>query len=541
MRDGVGHWIALLIALAVALAGCQGEAGRGGRLNITVDADGSSRVYTYDDPVSVGQFLEAIGVSLNALDEVNPPLYTQLRDGLRITITRVVERQECVREPVPFQTQYIPSERLPLNEQQIGQTGEPGENEICYLITEKNGVEIGRNPGVPVPIRPARDEIIYVGAEPSETVVNIDGVLAYISGDQAWIIERSTSRRRPVAEIGGLDRRVFDLSDDGRQLLFTRSTDDENDPEFSNELWAVLNTRDSSPEAVQLFPNDVLSAQWIPGRANTLSYSTAVPTNDQIGWRAYNDLFVVELDPQTGEAISDSLDEVIAQNALGAYAYWGRRFLWSPSGEQLAWANADSVGLVDLEAGEFVPRLSFAEYATLLPIVWVPALSWSESGTLITTAHGLPYGSESREDSIVFDLAVLDVENDLALPTFRPRSGIWSSPAYSPLIAGPDGQPQAFIAYFQAREPLNSLGSSYDLWLADSDGSNARKIFPGPDDPGQGFRSPDPEDGIAWSPTGQQLAFIYQQNLWIYDLEIGVAYAITSDGQAARPRWSRTP
>src|SRR5690606_31973852 len=112
-----------------------------------------------------------------------------------------------------------------------------------------------------------------------------------------------------------------------------------------------------------------------------------------------------------------------------------------------------------------------------------------------------PYGSESREDSIVFDLAVLDLEGGVTLPTFRARSGIWSNPVYSPLIEGPDGEQEQYIAYFQAREPLNSLGSSYELWIADSDGSNARMVFPGPDDPGQGFRSPDPEDGIAWSPT----------------------------------------
>lgn len=537
----IGRMIALLLVLGVTLAACQDEGGAGGRFNITVDADGASRVYTYDKPVSVGQFLEAIDVTLDALDEVNPPLYTQLRDGLRITVTRVVERQECVREPVPFKRQVIPSERLKPGEEQIGQTGEAGENEICYLITEKNGVEVSRNPGIPVPVRPARDEIVYVGAEPSEAVISIDGVLAYISGDQPWIIERSTARRRPVAEVGGLDRRVFDLSADGRQLLFTRATEDENDPVFSNELWAVLNTSARTPQAVQLFPNDVLSAQWVPGRANTLSYSTAVPTSDQIGWRAYNDLFTVELDPQTGEAISDSVEQIVEQNALGAYAYWGRRFLWSPSGERLAWANADSVGTVDLERGEFVPLLSFAEYATLLPLVWVPTLSWSEDGLLITTAHGAPYGTESREDSIVFDTAVLDAENELVLPTFRAKSGIWSSPSYSPLIEDADGRTETLVAYFQAREPLNSLGSTYDLWIADADGSNARKVFPGPDDPGQGFRSPDPEDGIAWSPTGAQLAFIYQQNLWIYDLDTGLASAVTSDGQAARPRWSGAP
>ena len=99
-------------------------------MNITVDADGTSRVYTHDRAVSVGQFLEAINVTLNEWTRSIRHCTPQLRDGLRITITRVVERQECVREPVPFQTQYIPSERL-TNEQQIGQTGEPGESGIA--------------------------------------------------------------------------------------------------------------------------------------------------------------------------------------------------------------------------------------------------------------------------------------------------------------------------------------------------------------------------------------------------------------------------
>lgn len=535
------RYLAWLVVLTALLAACQDQPGSGGRLNITVYADGSSRVYSYDDPVSVGQFLQAIDVTLNPLDEVNPPLYTQLRDGLRITITRVEERQECAREPIPFQRQLVPSERLRPDEQQIGQTGEVGELEVCYLVTTKDGVEVSRNLSSRVPIRPARDEIVYVGVEPSETAISVEGTLAYISGDQPWIIEGNTSRRRPAAEIGGLDGRVFDLSPDGRQLLFTRATADTGDPDFSNELWAVLDTRARVPQAVQLFPNDVLSAQWVPGRPNTLSYSTAVPSTDQIGWRAYNDLFVVELDPATGEAISDSLEQIIEQNALGAYAYWGRRFLWSPAGDRLAWANANSIGTVDLETGEFVPLLSFAAYSTLLPLVWVPTLSWSDEGYLVTIAHGAPYGTESPEDSIVFDTAVIDVENALVIPEFRAKTGIWSSPTYSPLVEGTNGQPERYIAFFQAREPLNSLGSTYDLWVADSDGSNARRVFPAPGDPGQGFRSPDPEDGIAWSPSGRHLAFIYQRNLWVYDLESGVAYPITSDGQASRPRWSGAP
>jgi len=71
--------------------------------------------------------------------------------------------------------------------------------------------------------------------------------------------------------------------------------------------------------------------------------------------------------------------------------------------------------------------------------------------------------------------------------------------------------------------------------VADRDGSNARVVFPGAERPGL---RPDPEDGIAWSPSARQIALIYQGNLWVIDVKTGQAYQITSDGQASRPRWS---
>ncbi len=234
---------------------------------------------------------------------------------------------------------------------------------------------------------------------------------------------------------------------------------------------------------------------------------------------------------------------MISPNALGSYAYWGRRFLWSPDGTHLAWANADSVGLVNLETGEFETLLSFAEYAPLLerfqtPVVWTPTLSWADDNHLITTVHGEPYADESPQDSIIFDISVVDVTTGLVFDPLLPQSGIWSSPSYSPTFEGEDGNPTYLIAYLQAREPLNSPGTAYDLVVVDRDGSNARVVFPGADR--AGLRAPDPEDGIAWSPTGRQIAIIYQGNLWIIDLVSGQSYAITSDGQASRPRWSRT-
>lgn len=531
----------VLVLAAGLLAACGDDGGSGsGEYSVTVSVDGTSRVYTYSRQVSVGLFLQSIGVTVNDLDQVNPPLYTQLANGMRITVSRVVERVECEDQPVAPNVIEQPTHQIAPGERQVIQTGVEGIETVCYRIVEQDGQQIGeRSESSRTPKQAARDEVIAVGVAPPNTSVPIDGRLAFISGGQAMIIENSTDTLRPLTSGSQLDRRVFDLSPDGRGLVYTVSTANTSDPEFSNELWAVMNTGSGTPAPVQLVPTDVIYAQWVPGRENpTVSYSTASPVSDVPNWQAYNDLYVMELDPQSGEITT--ADGIVSQNSIGAYAYWGRRYRWSEDGTQVAWALADSVGLVDLETGDFLTLLTFPEYATALVSYWVwePTLSWSADGHLITTIHGAPYGSESPEESIIFDTAVADPASSLLIAPFLRETGIWTTPTYSPPLIDAQGDARYSIAYFKARDPLNSPGAQYDLWVADADGSNARLLFPGPSRAGL---RPDPEDGIAWGPTGRQIAVIYQNNLWIVDVQTGEGTQITSDGQSSRPRWSREP
>lgn len=532
-------WRSLVVLVVLAfLAACQGGGPGSGEFTVTVDVDGQSRVYTYSKAISVGEFLKEIGITLNELDQVNPRQHVQISNGLRITITRVVERAECEERVLPYETTRQLTQSLAPGEQQIAQTGENGTEQVCFRVTEHDGVPVDRVEASRIVIKPPRSEIMLVGSEPPETLVPIKGTLAYTSNGQAWVIQGTTTQLRRLTTDGRLDGRVFELSADGRRLIYTRSTENSDDPEFSNELWTILDTRAGTPQPVQLVPNDVRFAQWLPAEGGlSVSYSTAEPTTGVPNWEAYNDVYTMQLDPETGTTLN--LEEIVSANALGAYAYWGRRYRWSPDGQQLAWALADSVGLVDLETGDFVTLVTFPEYSTALANfwVWIPTLAWSDDGRLLTITHGPPYGSERDVESIVFDMAVLDPAQNLVVNPLFSRSGIWSNPTYSPTITGPDGSPTNSIAYFQAREPLNSPGSQYDLMIADSDGSNARVLFPGPERPG--FRSPDPEDGIAWGPEGRHIAVIYQNNLWLIDVETGLAHQITSDGQASRPRWSR--
>ena len=536
--------LCVIVLAGVLLGACGNSDLRSNDFSITVDVDGERLVYRYSKYVSVGQFLDEIGVVLSELDEVNPLLQTQVRDGMRITVTRVVQREECETELIPFGTDYVPSQSLSPGQERLGQTGAEGEAQVCYRITEKDGVQTSRDQiGPPIVLQSPRNEIIYVGSEPPETLIPIEGVLTFISGGQAWIIQGNTANLNPLTEDGFLDGRVFELSQNGRQLLYTRSTPDEDDPSFSNELWAILDTTASFPRPIQLVPEDVRSAQWVPGQPPyTVSYTTANPISDGAGWRAYNDLYLMQLDPENGASLAEGFREVISANSLGSYAYWGRRFKWSPDGAYLAWTNADSIGLVDLEEGAFTTLMTFPEYAPLLEhpggAIWVPTLSWSEDGYLLATMHGDPYADEAPKDSIIFDTAVMNVDSGLQINPFISQVGIWSSVTYSPMVTGPDGNPTYRIAYLKARDPLNSPGTEYDLWVVDRDGSNARPVFPGLDKPG--LRLPDPEDGITWSPMARQIALIHQGNLWIIDVNSGQAYSITNDGQASRPRWSRS-
>lgn len=535
--------VVVLLSVLVLVA-CQGQGADPNDFTITVDVDGQRVVYRFNKRVSVGQFLDEVGVLLGEYDEVNPLLQTQVRDGMRITVTRVVYRDDCVREPLAYGRVYQPYQGLQPGEEVLGQTGEPGELQVCYRITEKDGVQTSRDEISRIVLKEPRDEIIFVYSEPLDTLIPIDGTLVFISGGRAMRIQGITANMTPLTEDALLDGRVFELSADGRRLLYTRKTADPADPDFSNELWAILDTAADFPRPVQLVPEDVRAAHWVPNpRAYTLSYSTAKPRAEGAGWQAYNDLYIAQLDPDSGAMLPNDFKEIIPPNALGSYAYWGRRLAWSPDGARLAWSNADSIGLVNLDTGEFETLLTFPEYAPLLErfqgaMVWTPTLSWSENGQLLTTVHGPPYAGEAPEDSIIFDVAVIDVETGLVINPFRPQGGIWANPVYSPVFEGPDGNPTYQIAYLQAREPLNSPGTQYDLVVMDRDGSNARVVFPGPGRPG--LRAPDPEDGIAWSPTGRQIALIYQNNLWVIDLKADQAYQITSDGQASRPRWSRT-
>lgn len=502
-------------------------------LFVSLFVDGRELTFQYDAPVTVGEFLQQAEIEVGELDRVSPPEFTQIVDGMRVTIVRVEEQIDCQETDIPYSQQIVYNEGLEAGEQLLGQAGENGVEEVCYRVFIEDGirrdpVEISR-----VVLKEPQPELIFEGPTGQLDPVPITGTLAYIGNNNAWIMQGSSTTKRPLTTDGDLDQRVFSLSADGRRLIFTRSVRNPARSNFLNQLWLIGDTTTDTP-AVQLVPEDVLYAAWIPGRDNTISYSTGEGRQAAPGWQAFNDLWTMRIDPRTGEALS--INSILDPSSGGLYGWWGTVFEWSPQGDALAWVRADSMGLVDLETAELIPLLQYPLFNTRADWSWRAGVSWSDNADLLlTTVHGEPIGSEPPEFSPVFHVAVTNQAGDFQA-NIVDNAGIWSSPRYSPLISNPDSEyPDGYIAYLQARDISNSINNQaeYDLYVADRDGSNPRRIFPENGRPG--LNAP---QQLAWSPDGQQIAFIYQGNLWIIDVETSVANQLTLDGGASRPVWT---
>lgn len=523
--------LAAAVLTMVLLAACQPQDDP--TMIITLAVDGRELAIPQESPVTVGEILRAQEVELGPLDQVNPPEYSQITDGMRITVARVREESECTEIEVPFARRTIPNEALAPGETRLAQPGQSGIEQTCYRVVFIDNVRQNPVPISRVPLREPQDEIVYIGPSGELDPTSVDGTLAYLSNGNAWIMRGSSSAKRPLTDSSDLDGRVLSLSADGRSLLYTRASTDASGAIF-NQLWLIEDATTDSPP-VALVPQNVLSAAWVPSQPNTISYSTGEKSTSAPGWRSNNDLFLMTIDARSGQALT--VNPLVPASSAGLYSWWGTEFTWSPSGALLAWVRADSMGLVDLVTGELKPLLSYPVFETRQSWSWRATVSFSPAEDLIlTTVHGEPIGNEPPQTSPVFHVAVVAASGAFSAEVAR-NTGIWSTPRFSAALTDPNtGSATWQLAYLRARNLSNSINQSaeYDLVAADRDGSNPRVIFPAAGQPGVNA-SAEP----IWNPVGSHLALIYQGNVWLVDASSGVANQVTLDGAASHPVWAR--
>ena len=103
----------LCIFVLAFIAGCNTEEPQTA-ITVRVIADGRQRVYQIFEPNTVEQFLREpeVAIELSPLDRMNPEPWTQLFDGIIITIVRVTENIECVEGEIPYRQENQPVEGL---------------------------------------------------------------------------------------------------------------------------------------------------------------------------------------------------------------------------------------------------------------------------------------------------------------------------------------------------------------------------------------------------------------------------------------------
>jgi resuscitation-promoting factor RpfB len=517
-------------ALLLLLIGCAVEGGPttavSSPIQVHLFADSQS-LSLETEASNVRELLAEAGIEVSESDEVTPPLYTPLTGDETITIVRRSESLETVTQGIPFARKIVRSEAMNADDPPlIVQAGRPGLQETTIRIVYRDGLESERWPTQTLVIEPPQDEIVMVGIGAARDNVSFVGLLAYISDGTAVLLRGASAFPEQLNVGGQLDGRVFRLSPSGGHLLYSRV---DGDPaSFNNALYLIETRRDAEPR--DLGVGNVLWADWNPASEaaiGEIAYTTAISISTPPGWEANNDLWRGII--PTNES-ADFAPEQIVEAYAALYSWWGGNFAWSPAGTQIAYSYANEVGLINLAParGE-APRIvlqTFSEFDPPGDWVWVPTLTWSPDGRFLAFTR---HDSDDPAD-VVFANWAIDTANGLAA-RFVADAGMWAHLHWATHPAAPEP-----IAFLRTTNPLDSQRSSYTLWLMDRDGSNARQIYP-PANENSYF--PRQQSFMAWGPTGQELAFIFNNDLYLYTLVEGVARRLTEGGASnASPTWA---
>lgn len=490
-------------------------------------ADGETR-NLMTEATTVRELLAEAQVALGEADEVTPPLFTPLTEGMRVTVVRVREELVAIPQTIPFARRTVRNESMAADEPPlIVQAGQSGLQEVTVRIVYRDGLESERWETAVTVIDPAQDEIVMVGMGAGRGNLAFAGNLAYMSDGAAVILRGNTAFPEQLNVGGPLDGRVFELSPGGSHLLYSRVPVEA--ASFNNSLWLLSTERGAQPEPLGV--SNVLWAGWNPAVPEQLdiAFTTAISTTTPPGWEANNDLWRGTIDPDDAAAFAP---EQLVESYPATFGWWGGNYAWAPNGRFIGYSFANEVGVLDLAAEIPVRRVlhRFPEYNTLADWVWVPTLTWSPDGRFLAfPSAARANGSEQpRFDGWVYDV-VTGING-----RFVEQAGMWGHLHWAPR-SGED-LANSHIAFLRTSNPLDSLRSSYTLWLMDRDGSNGRQVYP---PPGENSFFPQDPHFMSWGPTGRDIAFIFNDALYLFNLDSKEANRVTQDdARSSHPTWA---
>jgi hypothetical protein len=495
---------------------------------VTLVVGGEPQTVT-TEVLTVRELLAEAKVTLDENDRVVPAETAFIEDGMTVRVIRVDVRIETEQREIPFEQEVGRDASIPVGETRLLQAGVTGLEEITYRITSEDGVDVDRQVIQRVMRHEPRNEIVLLGAQAELKPVPITGTVVFVADRNAWAMQTTSPNQRRLTHTGDLDGHVLALSPDGSHLLFTRVATETGEGAPINTLW-MIGTAAADAEPIRLGAESILWADWAPecqgapiGAACRIAYSTGARADGDPGWRAENDLWVAW--PRASDGRLSKQQRIVGPSAGGTYGWWGTTYAWSPRGENLAYARADEVGVVNVYSGAQIPLLRFSPYRTYASWAWTPTVSWSSEGMFIaTTLHGPSPTGEAPEDSPVFDIWAFDATGTISTE-LSSEAGMWAAPAYAP-----EGD---YIAFFRSRSAYASKTSGYDLCLMDRDGSDQRRLFPPEGEIGLEYHP----HMMAWGPGGDRLIVVYHGNLYLIDTTTGEVQQLTSGGNATAVLW----
>ncbi len=495
------------------------------KITVNVEKGGNLLTGTCAAGSTVEQALQELKVKYQPEDIITPVLSTVLSEDTTVKITSVTFEEEQKEQPIPFKSLTVQNESIPEGETYIIQAGQNGSEKITIKSTFEDGVLVSQVTSERNVIRDAVPEILMYGVKAEHAPIQIPGKIVYISNGSAWLLENTTGNRIPIVTSGDLDGRVLDLSSDGEWLLYSRKT--QNDA--INSLW-MLHITDWNAKPIDLRISNVIHfAAWLPGEARRLLYSTVTPQESAPGWKANNDL-LFRLVSDTGMLMED--ETIVQANDEGPYSWWGTEFYLSKDGRTLLYATPGSIGKIDRLTGEKKELTKIQPYEkTRSDWAWIPGVTWSSDETAAFFAfHGEIEGTTKSYDPTDFNIGKINLSDGQAAE-IKSGTGLFSQPAASPLFE--DGS--SYIAYMQTISPLQSESSRYRIMLMDSDGGNAKAVFPLDE---EDYVTP---QRVIWSPTTvanqSWIAIIYKSNIWLVNPFTGIYNQITIDQSVTKMIW----
>lgn len=474
----------------------------------------------------VAEALADNGIELGELDRTIPARDAVLTSTITITVTRVEHNLEVQEEEIPFTTNTLPNETMPLGERQIIQEGVNGLQEITYQHVIENGTEISSSVISRTIVREPQNEIIMEGVQSPNVPVTLNGKIAYLTAGNAWLMSRSTTNRQALVTSGDLDWRIFELSPDGNWLLFSRKPKTAQ-TDAINSLW-VVSTVDPKASPIDLgIANVVHFAGWSPVEERTIVCSTAEMRPTAPGWQANNDLQIIHFTEDGGVFAPQKWLE---PNSGGIYGWWGDSFLFQPAGKAITILRPDGMDFLAYGKSAVTKLADILPYQTHGSWSWVTQANWNADGSVLYFVNHRNDGSNSPEESTHFDMDVF-FPGDKSRRTLREDVGMFAYPSLSPSYTNGSA-----LAYLQASFPQESETSPYRLIVMDIDGSDEKEIFPR-----EGAEGMSPQV-VQWQPVGNDstqhlIAVVYLGNIWLVDATAGTLQQVTGDGLTEKITW----